>query len=116
MLALITSILPALATAAITAYNKSKDVTIASYQAAASIAAAQSDYMKAVLGHPLSPPSIMCYAVAIWFFKAVVVDKLIAPALGYNWSTDPLTGGTQEIAMLVVSGMFLAGVVNIIRR
>lgn len=115
MLALLAGILPGLATAAITAWNKSKDVTIAAYTATAGIATAQSDYMKSVLGHPLSPPSLMCYGVAIWFCKAVVADKVIGPALGYDWTTDPLTGGTQEIAMIVVSGMFFSAITKVIR-
>lgn len=115
MWGLIAGGLSQLLTAAITAYNKSKDVTIAAYQASANLATAQSEYMKAVLGHPLSPPGIMCYAVAFWFFKAVVFDKLIGPALGYEWTTDALTGGTQEIAMIVVSGMFFSAITKVIK-
>ena len=105
-----------LASVAITAYNKSKDVSIAAIQSAGGIAAAQAQAMTAWIGHPLSPPSICCYGVAIWFFKATACDKVIGPALGYRWSTDPLTGGTAEIAMIVVSGMFFSGIANIIRR
>lgn len=100
----------------ITAYNKSKDVSITAIQSAGSIAAAQAQAMSAWIGHPLSPPSICCYGVAIWFFKATACDKVIGPALGYRWSTDPLTGGTAEIAMIVVSGMFFSGIANIIKR
>lgn len=100
----------------ITAYNKSKDVSIAAIQSAGGIAAAQAQAMSAWIGHPLSPPSIMCYGVAIWFFKAAACDKVIGPALGYKWTTDPLTGGTAEIAMIVVSGMFFSGIANIIKR
>jgi hypothetical protein len=98
------------------AYNKSKDVSIAAINSAGSIAAAQAQAMTAWIGHPLSPPSICCYGVAIWFFKASACDKVIGPALGYSWSTDPLTGGTAEIAMIVVSGMFFSGIANIIKR
>lgn len=101
---------------AITAYNKSKDVSITAIQSAGSIASSQVQAMTLWIGHPFSPPSIMCYAVAIWFFKASACDKVIGPALGYNWSTDPLTGGTQEVAMIVVSGMFFSGIANIIKR
>lgn len=101
---------------AITAYNKSKDVAITAIQSATGIASAQAQAMTAWIGHPFSPPSICCYGVAIWFFKATAVDKVIAPALGYQWSTDPLTGGTAEIAMIVVSGMFFSGIANIIKR
>lgn len=98
------------------AYNKSKDVSIAAIQSAGGIAAAQAQAMTAWIGHPLSPPSICCYGVAIWFFKATACDKVIGPALGYQWATDPLTGGTAEIAMIVVSGMFFSGIANIIKR
>lgn len=105
-----------LATAVVTAYNKSKDVTISAITASAAIASAQAQAMSLWIGHPLSPPSIMCYGVAIWFFKAVAIDKVIAPAFGYRWTTDPLTGGTAEVAMIVVSGMFFAGIANVIKR
>ena len=105
-----------LATVAITAYNKSKDVSIAAIQSAGSIAAAQAQAMSLWIGHPLSPPSIMCYGVAIWFFKSTAMDKVIGPALGYAWSTDPLTGETAVIAGVVVSGMFFSGIANIIKR
>lgn len=100
----------------VTAYNKSKDVSIAAIQSAGGIAAAQATAMSAWIGHPLSPPSVCCYGVAIWFFKATACDKVIGPALGYKWTTDPLTGGTAEIAMIVVSGMFFSGIANIIKR
>ena len=100
----------------ITAYNKSKDVSITAIQTAGTIASAQAQAMSAWIGHPLSPPSIMCYGVAIWFFKATACDKVIGPWLGYRWTTDALTGGTAEIAMIVVSGMFFSGIANIIRR
>jgi hypothetical protein len=100
---------------AIAAYGKSKDVTIAAIQSSAGLAAAQVQAMSLWIGHPLSPPSIMAYAVAIWFFKAVAVDKVIAPAAGLHWSTDPLSGETAAIAGLVVAGMFSAGVVRFLK-
>jgi hypothetical protein len=108
--------LSSLATAAVTAYNKSKDVSIAAIQSAGSLASSQVQAMSLWIGHPLSPPAICCYGVAIWFFKATACDKVIGPALGYRWTTDPLTGGTAEIAMIVVSGMFFSGIANIIKR
>lgn len=116
MLSLIFGGLTQLASVAITAYNKSKDVSIAAIQSAGGIAAAQAAAMTAWIGHPLSPPSICCYGVAIWFFKATACDKVIGPVLGYKWATDPLTGGTAEIAMIVISGMFFSGIANIIKR
>jgi hypothetical protein len=100
----------------ITAYNKSKDVSIAAIQSSVGIAQAQVQAMSLWIGHPLSPPSIMAYGVAIWFFKATACDKVIGPALGYRWSTDPISGETAVIAGLVVAGMFSAGVVGIIKR
>lgn len=58
----------------------------------------------------------MAYGVAIWFFKATACDKVIGPALGYRWTTDPISGETTVIAGLVVSGMFFSGIANIIKR
>lgn len=110
------SLIPSLLTAGITAYNKTKDVTIAAIQSGAGIASAQVQAMSLWIGHPLSPPSVMCYGVAIWFFKATACDKVIGPAFGYNWSTDPLGGETAVLAGIVVSGMFFSGIANIIKR
>ena len=116
MLSLIFGGLTTLANGAITAYNKSKDVSIAAIQSASGIAAAQVQAMSLWIGHPLSPPSIMSYGVAVWFFKATACDKVIGPALGYQWTTDPISGETAVIAGLVVSGMFFSGIANIIKR
>ena|SRR5581483_3341808 len=101
---------------AITAYNKSKDVAIVAIQSAVGLAGAQVQAMSLWIGHPLSPPSLMAYGVAIWFFKATACDKVIGPALGYRWHTDPLDGETAVLAGLVVSGMFFAGIANVIKR
>lgn len=100
----------------VTAYTKSKDVTITAIQSSVGIASAQVQAMSLWIGHPLSPPSIMAYGVAIWFFKATACDKVIGPALGYKWTTDPISGETAVIAGLVVSGMFFSGIANILRR
>lgn len=116
MIAGILALLGTIASGAITAYNKSKDVTISALQSTASIATAQVQAMTLWIGHPLSPPSIMCYGVAIWFFKSTACDKVIGPAFGYSWSTDPLGGETAVIAGLVVSGMFFSGITSIIKR
>ncbi len=114
--AIITAVMP-LVTAGITAWNKSKDVSIAAIQSAGSIASAQAQAMFAWIGHPLSPPSLMCYAVAFHFGKAVVYDPHIAVWLyGKAGFTPFLEGGTKEIAMIVVSGMFFSGIANIIKR
>lgn len=116
MWTLVFGLLTSLVSGAITAYSKSKDVSIAAIQSATSIASAQVQAMSLWIGHPLSPPSIMAYGVAIWFFKAVCCDKVIGPALGYHWTTDPLGGETAVIAGLVVSGMFFSGIASIIKR
>jgi hypothetical protein len=100
----------------VAAYNKTKDVSIVAIQSAGSIAASQVQAMSLWIGHPLSPPSIMAYSLAIWFFKAVACDKVIGPALGYRWHTDGLDGQTAAIAAIVASGMFFAGIANIIKR
>lgn len=109
-------LLPNLLTAALTAYSKSKDVSIAAIQSAGAIASAQVQAMQLWIGHPLSPPSIMCYGVAIWFFKVMALDKVVGPALGYSWSTDPIGGETAVIASVVVAGMFFSGIANVIKR
>ncbi len=113
---IIAALMP-LVTAGITAYNKSKDVSIEAIKSAGSIAASQANAMALWIGHPLSPPSIMCYAVAFHFAKALVWDPHLAlwwyGAAGF---TPHLEGGTKEIAMIVVSGMFFSGIANIIRR
>jgi hypothetical protein len=116
MISIIISALSKLGTAAITAYNKSKDVTIEALKASVGIASSQVQAMSLWIGHPLSPPSIMAYGVAIWFFKATACDKVIGPALGYRWTTDPISGETAVIAGLVVSGMFFSGIAKIIRQ
>lgn len=113
---LVLSGLSTLVSGAITAYNKSKDVAITAIQASVGLASSQVQAMSLWIGHPLSPPSLMAYGVAIWFFKATAVDKVIGPALGYKLSTDPIDGETAVIAGLVVSGMFFSGIANIIRR
>jgi hypothetical protein len=113
--AIVSALMP-LVTAAVTAWNKSKDVSIAAIQSAGGIAAAQAQAMTAWIGHPLSPPSIMCYGLAGWFFKAAFLDKVVGPAFGYQWHTDPLSGDLKDIAMIVASGMFFSGIASIVRR
>lgn len=100
----------------IEAWNKSKDVSITAIQSAGVIASAQAQAMTAWIGHPLSPPSIMCYAIAIWFFKAVAIDNVLCPTVGWECSTPALRGGTAELAWIVASGMFFSGIANIIKR
>lgn len=116
MIAAIFAALTPLLTGLVTAYNKSKDVSIAAINASVGIAAAQAQAMSLWIGHPLSPPSIMAYGVAIWFFKATALDKVVGPSLGYQWHTDHLDGATATIAATVVAGMFFSGIANIIKR
>lgn len=116
MLTIILTALSSFGTAAISAYNKTKDVSITAIQTAGTIAASQAQAMSLWIGHPLSPPSIMCYGVAIWFFKATACDKVIGPVFGYAWATDPLGGDLSTLAGIVVSGMFFSGIANIIKR
>lgn len=114
--AIVSALMP-LVTAALTAYNKTKDVSMEAIKSAGSIAASQVQAMALWIGHPLSPPSIMCYAVAFHFTKALVYDPHLAVWLyGKAGFTPHLEGGTKEIAMIVVSGMFFSGIANIIRR
>jgi hypothetical protein len=116
MLSIILGALTTIVNGAITAYNKSKDVSITAIQSAVGLAASQVQAMSLWIGHPLSPPSIMAYAVAIWFFKAVACDKVIGPMFGCHWRTDSIDGQTAAIAITVVSGMFFSGIANIIKR
>lgn len=113
--AIISAFMP-LVTAGITAWNKTKDVSITAIQSSVGLAQAAVSGMSLWIGHPLSPPSIMAYGVAIWFFKATACDKVIGPALGYRWTTDPISGETAVIAGIVVAGMFTSGIANIIKR
>lgn len=116
MWAMLLGLIPSVINGAVTAYNKSKDVSIVAIQSAGTLAASQVQAMTLWIGHPLSPPSIMCYGIAIWFFKATACDKVIGPALGYNWSTDALGGDLSTLGAVVVSGMFFSGIANIIKR
>ena len=116
MWTLIFGFITSLISGVVTAYTKSKDVSIAAINASVGLAQASVAGMSLWIGHPLSPPSIMAYGVAIWFFKATACDKVIGPALGYEWHTDPLGGHTAIIAGLVVAGMFSSGIANIIKQ
>lgn len=109
--------LATIASAVTTAYQKSKDVSIEAIKSAGGIASAQVQAMALWIGHPLSPPSIMCYAVAFHFAKSLVYDPHFAVWMyGKAGFTPHLEGGTKEIAMIVVSGMFFSGIANIIKR
>ena len=101
----------------LTAYNKSKDVTIAGYQSAATMAHAQADYMKAVLGHPLSPPSLLCYAVALYYGKSIAFDNVIAFwVFGEAGFTPPIKGETAYAALVILSGMFAGALYRQVRQ
>lgn len=97
--------------------NKGKDVTITSYTAAVGIAQAQAEYMKAALGHPLSPPSILCYSVALYYGKSIAYDNIISYWFtGHAGFTPELIPSTAYIAMIIVSGMFFSGIAGILKR
>ncbi len=111
------SLIPSLLTAGITAYNKSKDVAIAAIQSGAGIAAAQANAMSLWIGHPLSPPSLMCYAVAIYYGKAIAYDNVISFWItGEAGFTPAIRGETAVVAGLIISGMFFSGIANVIKR
>lgn len=109
--------LSSLATAAITAYNKTKDVSITAIQASAGIASAQAQAMTAWIGHPFSPPSLMCYAVALYYGKAIAYDNVISFWItGHAGFTPPIRGETAAVAGVIISGMFFSGIASIVRR
>jgi hypothetical protein len=76
---------------------------------------AQTQYRIAEIGHWYEPDKLMGYAVAIYFGKLLVWDKVLG--LG---STDPLAGWASITANLVVSFYFakrgFENVARIIRR
>ncbi|HZR77348.1 hypothetical protein [Bradyrhizobium sp.] len=117
VLGIIFSGLTSLATSAVTAYNKTKDVTITAIQSAVGIAASQAQAMSLWIGHPLSPPSILAYSVALYYSKAIAYDKVISFWItGHDGFTPPVTGATSYVAMTIISGMFFSGIANIIKR
>lgn len=62
---------------------------------------AQNEYKIASLGHWYEPDKIMGYAVAVYFAKLLVFDKVLG--LG---STDPLAGFAEVTANLIVAFYF----------
>ncbi len=106
MFSLILGGLTSLATAAITAFNKSKDVTIAGIQGTVSVARAQLGYMTAALDHPLSPVSLICYVVAIRFIKIGLFDNMICPSLAIECTTRALGGTYAYLETVAIGGMF----------
>lgn len=104
------------ANAIVSVINKAKDVTIAGYQAGATMVSAQSQYMTAVLGHPLSPPSLMCYFLAFRYGKIWCYDPIISYWItGHAGYTDRLYGDTATAALIVLTGMFSAGIFKLIK-
>ena len=110
-------LLPSLLSGLVTAYNKSKDVSIAALQATAGVASAQAQAMSSWIGHPVSPPSILCYAVAVFYFKAIAYDNVISFWItGHAGFTPSLTTETAAVAAIIISGMFFSGIASIVRR
>ena len=62
---------------------------------------AQNEYRIAALGHWYEPDKIMGYAVAVYFAKLLVFDKV----LGFG-STDPLAGFAEVTSNLIVAFYF----------
>lgn len=120
MLGFLTLIIPLLSTVAngaITAYNKSKDVSITAIQSVGSLAASQVSAMGLWIGHPLSPPSIACYSVALYYGKAIAYDNVLSYWItGHAGYTPPLTTETAYVAAVIMSGMFFSGIANVIKR
>jgi hypothetical protein len=44
----------------------------------------------------------------IYLFKIFAIDKVIGPALGYEWSTDPLDPNLWQVVMVVLGFYFLS--------
>jgi hypothetical protein len=117
MLAIILSALTAIVNGAVTAYNKSKDVSITAIQASVGLASAAVQGMSLWIGHPLSPPSILAYSVAIYYGKAIAYDNVISFWLtGHAGFTPGIAGATATVAGVVIAGMFSSGIANIIKR
>jgi hypothetical protein len=109
--------LTAVVNGAVTAYNKSKDVSITAIQASVGLAASQVQAMTLWIGHPFSPPSLLAYAVAIYYGKAIAYDNVISFWItGHAGYTPALIPTTAAVAGLVVAGMFSSGIANIIKR
>ncbi len=110
-------LLPGIADAVASVINKTKDVTISAYQSGVGIAQAQAEYMRDVLGHPFSPPSLLCYSVALYYGKAIAFDNVISFWIyGHAGYTPDLIPSTAYIAMIIISGMFFSGIANIFKR
>lgn len=62
---------------------------------------AQTEYKIAALGHWYEPDKIMGYAVAVYFAKLLVYDKVLGMG-----STDPLAGFAETTANLIVAFYF----------
>ena len=62
---------------------------------------AQNEYKIAALGYWYEPDKIMGYAVAVYFAKLLVYDKVLGMG-----STDPLAGFAETTANLIVAFYF----------
>lgn len=116
MIGLVISFLARLLGGLVTAWNKSKDVTIAGYASVVGLASAQAEYMRSVIGHPLSPPSILCYTVALYDAKCIAYDNIISYWFtGRAGYTAPLFGDTAYAHLVILSGMFAGALYRVIR-
>lgn len=109
--------LPSLLSSLVTAYNKSKDVSITAIQSSVGIAQAQAQAMTAWIGHPFSPPALLAYSVAVYYGKAIAYDNVISYWItGHAGYTPALIHDTAYVASVVIAGMFFSGIANIIKR
>ena len=117
MLAIVLGVLTTLVNGLVTAYNKSKDVAMSAISASVGLAASQVQAMSLWIGHPLSPPSLLAYAVAIYYGKAIAYDNVISFWItGHAGFTPPIKGSTAAVAAVVIAGMFSSGIANLIKR
>lgn len=109
-------LLSSLLTAGLAAYNKSKDVTIATVQASVGIASAQATAATAWLGHPLSPQALLAYAVSLYWGKAICYDNIISYwVTGHAGFTPTLQEGAALVSSITIGGMFSAGITRVWR-
>jgi hypothetical protein len=52
--------------------------------------------------------TLIAVGPTIYLFKIFALDKVIGPALGFNWSTDPLDANLWQVVMVVLGFYFLS--------
>lgn len=126
----IISAFPSIVTAALTAYNKTKDVELEKYKVdgTVDVAALQSltaleqakvDLLKTEQGNWLTRciRPLMAFPVIIFLWKVIVLDKVVAPMVGVKWHTDPIDGNVAIWVGIIISGYFVyTTVLDVFRR